>query len=464
MNFTVNGGDVNCGSGACKCGFSTSPSAGDLYYKETTFKQTTCTQSGGTKLVEDGSGLAVKISDTEEMPLGDFVNINSVNPTHNGMVWSSNMMLGYLVSFKFCNMSAVGVKNDRVVSVRKQSLSSSVKREGEDLVVTLDETKYRLKLNGTFFDPEDPVTAACTMIAHQIVGCVLCECENGNVDVVTTIEYSPCDQCDQCHYGECTLSNGECVYHRLDGWQPLAPEENECYELQCDSNGEWMIGEKEKVTEWKSIKNDCRENLCDNNTGIYYRYFKGKQASCGVADQPCYDYVCRNITETGECLPEGEKYEKVPGYDEVFRQSNKCFEVTCIDDKWSLKQMDNVTEWKKGSDGCVNRVCDNETGLQLDNRCWKTVSVPRYCQNHQCYMTKRIPTYPSLDIIFDSLDLMTFKMSHFDDMIQQRFGRGANYTVAWETEFNGQIHMIIGFDENDLELALMITDLINNCV
>ena len=187
------------------------------------------------------------------------------------------------------------------------------------------------------------------------------------------------------------------------------------------------------------------------------------QASCGITDKPCYDFVCRNITESGECLPESEKYEKVPGYDEVFRQSNKCFEVTCIDNKWSLKEMDNVTEWKKESDGCVNRVCDNETGIQLDNRCWKTVSIPRYCQDHQCYMTKRIPTYPSLEIVFDSLDLMTFKMSQFDDLMLERFGTVANYTVAWETEHNGQIRMILNFDKKDLGFVSIIADLISHC-
>jgi len=452
MNFTVNGGNVICSGSTCVCGITPVSDADNMYYKEING----CTQSGGNKLIiGENDFLNVSMSQQESMFLADFIFDYAIFYQNNGMVWSRKMRLGYLVTFMFCNITHVDIEHDYVVSARKEALRTAILREGGDLVDVLDENKYRLKYNGEFVDVEQPIKVACTMIAHQINGCVMCECENGYFNATPTA-FFPCDDCDLCHYGECILSTGICNYSRKDGWQELAVQENECYELQCNVS-EWMIGEKDEVKQWKKKTTTCKEYLCDNSTGLYYKYFRGNEKGCGIVAKPCYNIVCRNVTSDGECPPQYEKYEKVPGYEEIFLKQNECYEITCnSNNKWDLKERDYITEWKKGSNPCYGHVCDNETGRGLDNRCWKSEKIPRRCINLQCIKTERVINSPTVEILYDEVDFMEFNTTKFTEQLAERFGIKNEFTVAWETEYNGENFMIITLDNKDVDIAYAI--------
>lgn len=276
----------------------------------------------------------------------------------------------------------------------------------------------------------------------------------------------PLEDCDTCHYGECILSTGVCKYTRKDGWQDLEDQENECYELQCnESESEWIIGEKPNVTKWKHGTTECREHLCDNRTGIYYQYFKDRISSCNATDKPCHNFVCRNLTVDGDCIPGYESYEEVPGHAEANKSMNACFEVVCLDNKWTVVERHNSTDWKKRSDGCVNYVCDNDTGGQFDNRCWKSEKVTRRCVNHQCITVENTATSPTVLVLFDSVygdEITKFDWNKdFVRPLEELFGlAGKKYFISTETQLNGEMLAVITLDWGEEELAYAVASAI----
>jgi len=93
--------------------------------------------------------------------------------------------------------------------------------------------------------------------------CTLFECNNEN----KRIEISPVNCNKDCYISYCNESNGQCEYERIDGWQELITQENECYEVICDGN-KWILSERENASKWEKQSNECIHYQCNNDTGF----------------------------------------------------------------------------------------------------------------------------------------------------------------------------------------------------
>ena len=66
---------------------------------------------------------------------------------------------------------------------------------------------------------------------------------------------------------------------------------------------------------------------------------------------------------------------------------NMCSEVYCESGNLSVRRMSNASEWEDRSTGCVEFVCDNESGaFYWWSKCNSTQGdgVTRMCENNEC--------------------------------------------------------------------------------
>jgi len=150
--------------------------------------------------------------------------------------------------------------------------------------------------------------------------------------------------------------------------------------------GSWFQKKKNYARAWESRSNGCVEYIC-NESGLSSRVLQ----TCD--DVPaCHTGKCNE--KTGKC-----EYKKVSGWDNMKKLENMCYEVSCVNDKWTLQLTYNASSWKNNSLGCVRYDCDNMTGnVKVLEPCETTESCYiAFCdeESSQCE-TKRINGYDEL--------------------------------------------------------------------
>jgi len=115
-------------------------------------------------------------------------------------------------------------------------------------------------------------------------------------------------------------------------------------------NGQFVSGKRAYVDAWERRTNGCKRYFCNGSALVSENI-----QSCDNASA-CYSGICNE--KTGKC-----EYNRVSGWENL--EENECYEVVCdaVNNKWILKEKENVTEWISRTNGCVNYTCHNSSGL-----------------------------------------------------------------------------------------------------
>jgi len=167
----------------------------------------------------------------------------------------------------------------------------------------------------------------------------------------------------------------------------LIEQENHCFEVVCKSN-KWRVQKRKNATDEEGSKSHgCAQYQCQNETGeVLYA-----PEACNDGD-PCYIGECDEAS--GEC-----KYDLKSGYDELVKQDNNCYVVSCEGNEWIVQKRQNATEWENQSNnGCIEYKCDNDTGpitIMCNN------SNEKICVNDVCVENKALEEKVSVVIEMD---------------------------------------------------------------
>jgi len=182
---------------------------------------------------------------------------------------------------------------------------------------------------------------------HRTNGCVKYWCDN-----TTGLKSESIKTCEvhECHTAFCNESSGSCEWKKVSGYDELKKQENKCFEVVCNGQA-WILRKTQNASDWEKKTGGCLKYECNNETG----QIKIVQ-ECAKAD-PCYVGHCNE--STAKC-----DYVKKPGYDELKKQENKCYEVVCgANNEWTVEKKKEVSEWEDRKSKCRIYKCVNDTGL-----------------------------------------------------------------------------------------------------
>jgi len=202
-------------------------------------------------------------------------------------------------------------------------------------------------------------------IESQSFGCVHYECVNSTGKSTTVLS---CEE-KGCHNSQCNSENGECLYKKIDGYEELESQQNECYEVACNGT-QWVLSKTEKALEIEKNSYGCVHYECDSSTG-------GSKVTTFCEERACYNSICNETS--GDC-----SYEEIDGYEEKKAMENDCFKVVCNGESWELQKMDNATIVEEESDGCIAHQCTLDEGLIHSSDCVSTEDMNRACIQEEC--------------------------------------------------------------------------------
>jgi len=115
---------------------------------------------------------------------------------------------------------------------------------------------------------------------------VINDCQS-NVPVGECKEYSGCSS----QLNDDGLWEAKCEYKNTERWNELVKEENHCFEVICKDN-EWILQERDNVSEWRSQTTGCFEYFCDNESGGLFLNLCNN--SDGI-DRKCVNDTCDDV-------------------------------------------------------------------------------------------------------------------------------------------------------------------------
>jgi len=227
---------------------------------------------------------------------------------------------------------------------------------------------------------------------NQSYGCLEFVCDD-----VPKKNLLPCDDNPACYIGggTCNEQTGKCTNQVTQEWYELSKQDNQCYEVYCDTDG-WDVRERKNASDWIAQTNKCVLFGCNNESGAY----KEDKVICNEKPAACYSATCNG--ETGVCT-----YEKMDKWYELIDQEDRCQHVVCDEEKgWILEKYDNVTEWESQTNDCYLYYCENEPGLVSKRVCNSSADVSRVCMNGESCIEnwKTETTVWTVGIEFDGLD------------------------------------------------------------
>jgi len=180
--------------------------------------------------------------------------------------------------------------------------------------------------------------------------------------------------------------------------------------------------------------------------------------------------VCQNVPDcfrNGRCAIDSGRcqYEPVEGY----VPENQCYEVSCKEEKWVIKERSNVTRWKEQSNGCVIYECDNETGQTSTSICESVGDVVHVCKEGMCVVEQTPEDKPwivEIDVT-PEIGQNETDINGLAETVANISGvERASISIGYETDEHGnviKVFVYIDSNENAMLLAQAIQEIKKTC-
>ena len=219
---------------------------------------------------------------------------------------------------------------------------------------------------------------------------------------------------------------------------PLAGEQNSCYEAVCDENGNAYVRMRPEVEESLNQHNDCLEFFCVNETGEIRN--RTKENPLAGEQNSCYEAVCDE---------NGNAYVRMrPEVKEFLEQhDNDCLEFSCDNETG----VTNTT--RKTTNSCFKYECGVDDPVYLCNE-------SSYCVNNKCIDKSRLHL---VEFDVENLTQDEYNRTETERLLKSLID--SNITVVTESEDDNIVRIVVIVPDEDTANTLKekVYEMVDSC-
>jgi len=204
---------------------------------------------------------------------------------------------------------------------------------------------------------------------------------------------------------------------------------------------------------------------CSKLTSV--TYLGTKAPTCNYNPfQSTMKIVCVPINYTSSSFCRQTVYTQSSNFDDIREWYNHCYEVkVCGETNYDVQKRENASEWEARTTGCLEYLCNNESGPVLRNKCINDDGSRLTCLNDECVGIDTLSEKGwSISFEVDGLDVDDFDAVEVRDAISLMCGiEQDKIMISTEVDDFGKIVRIFVVID-DANYAELVRSTVEGCI